>query len=161
MWGLNPSLKSAILAVREAGLCSVCPTKVTRPVVRLSPVGRKSSPITVLIRVDLPEPAVPKKPMTDFFGRFANSFSVSSNASRSLSDGRKSGFTEATFDLRSATLLNPSESRSEILFFFPRGIGLHHPCSQVSLTGQFLPLSQRKTTLLTLHAERPNDSVRP
>ena len=135
-------MKSATLAESEGGLYSECPTRVTRRVVELSPVGRTSSPITVLTRVDLPAPELPKKPITDFFLRFANNLSVSSNASNSLSDGRKSGFTAATFDLRSATLLSPSESRSETLFFFPRGIGAHHPCSQVSLSEGSQPVGE-------------------
>ena len=143
-------MKSATLAESEGGLYSECPTRVTRRVVGLSPVGRTSSPIMVLTRVDLPEPELPKKPITDFFLRFANSLSVSSNASNSLSDGRKSGFMAATFDLRSATLLSPSESRSETLFFFPRGIGAHHPCSRVSLSENFYRYQGEKQPLRVL-----------
>ena len=67
MWGLNPFLKSATLAESEGGLYSECPTRVTRRVVGLSPVGRTSSPITVLTRVDLPEPELPKKTYNRFF----------------------------------------------------------------------------------------------
>ena len=140
----------------EAGLYSVCPTRVTRQVVGLSPVSRRSSPTTALTRVDLPTPELPKKPMTDFFFRFANSLSVSSNASRSLSDGRKPGFTSATFDLISATLLNPSESRSEILFFFPRGIGLHLPRSQVSLTSHSYRYRKEKQPFSAFRLKKAN-----
>ncbi len=154
-------MKSATLEDREAGLYSVCPIRVTRSVAGLSPVGRRSSPITALTRVDLPAPRLPKKPITGFFLRFASSRSVSSNASRNPSDGRKSGFTAATFDLRAAILLNPSESRSEILFFFPRGIELHHPCPQVSSVGHFHRYKKEKQLLPSTLCQKNRQSYPP